>query len=317
VRVSVALCTYNGGAHVREQLASILAQDPAPAEVVVCDDGSTDGTLDIVREVAAGSQVPFRIEANAEQLGSTRNFIRAVRLCGGDIVALADQDDVWLPHKLARLVPLFERPEVTGAFSDARLVDARLGDLGHTLWETLAFDPPTSPEAMLRLLQERNVVTGATLAVRREVGALAAPVPESPLFLHDWWLGLLAAATGELVPVAEPLILYRQHSAQQVGAALGGPRSRKAEGIGRTEAYAGTIEALKAAVDRLGAPSPPVAPRPGALQALLDQLAHLERRTSLPRGRLRRLPLVAAELARGRYRRWSRGLVSAARDLLA
>lgn len=316
MRFSVAICTYNGAEHVRAQLWSILAQAPTPDEIVICDDGSTDGTVAILREIAAGAPAPFRIEVNSERLGSTRNFEKAIGLCGGDIVVLSDQDDVWRPGKLARLAAAFERPDVTGAFTDAALVDAELQDLGLGLWETLEFTPPSSPDAMRRLLQRRNVVTGATLAFRRELAAPAMPIPPSPLFLHDWWIALLAASTGVLLPIPDKLILYRQHGGQQVGAALDGPRSRRGpDGIDREQGYRHQIEALRCAAERLGNPQSPLPPRPGAVAELEGQIAHLEARIAMPESPLGRLPIVARELLRGRYGRFSRGLVSAARDL--
>jgi hypothetical protein len=315
LRFSVALCTYNGADFVRAQLWSVLAQSPGPAEIVVCDDGSTDGTPDILREIAAGASVPFRIERNEARLGSTGNFEKAIGLCAGEVIVLADQDDVWLPGKLDRLAAAFARPDVTGAFSDAELTDEGLNDLGIRLWDTLDFRPPPSADAMLAILQRRNVVTGATFAFRSEVAAMARPIPASPLFLHDWWIALIAASTGRLVPIAEPLIRYRQHGGQQVGAALAGPASRSGPDIGREAAYRSQAEALRAAVERLEDPAAPLRPRPGALAALEGQLAHLEARRTMPASRLGRLPLVARELLRGRYGRWSRGLASAARDL--
>jgi Glycosyl transferase family 2 len=312
VRTSVAICTYNGAGFIAAQLESILAQSPAPDEIVVCDDLSTDSTVEIVRGIAARGGPAFRIEVNRDRLGVAHNFEKAVGLSTGDLILLSDQDDVWLPGKIARLAAAFERPEVTAAFSDARLVDAELRDLGPTLWSTLEFTPPRSPAAMLRLLQRRNVVTGATLAFRRALLPLVAPIPASPLFLHDWWIGLLAAAMGEVAAIPEPLILYRQHGGQHVGAELAGPRSRRGPALDRDAGHALQIATLRSALERLAGHGA----RPEALAALREQIAHLERRAALPPGRLERLPLVAAELASGRYRRWSRGAASAARDLL-
>src|ERR687894_3003245 len=101
-RFSVAMCTYNGARFVAEQLASVAAQTRPPDELVVCDDGSTDETCRLVEEFAARAPFPVRLFVNERNLGSTRNFGRAVALCEGDLVALSDQDDVWHPEKLER-----------------------------------------------------------------------------------------------------------------------------------------------------------------------------------------------------------------------
>ena len=138
-RISVALCTYNGAKYLAEQLDSIAAQTLAPTEMIVCDDGSTDGTLGMVEHFASRASFPVRLRSNAENLGSTENFSRAIRACRGDVVALADQDDVWLPQKLERIARAFEtHPRAGVAFSDATVVDEDLNPLGR-LWETVGF----------------------------------------------------------------------------------------------------------------------------------------------------------------------------------
>src|SRR5215207_2518174 len=100
VRISIALCTYNGEQYLQQQLDSFVAQSRPPDELVVCDDRSTDRTVPIVEDFA--KRAPFRVELviNETNLGSTRNFEKAIGLCTGDIIFLADQDDVWLPEKL-------------------------------------------------------------------------------------------------------------------------------------------------------------------------------------------------------------------------
>src|SRR3954470_17842517 len=94
---SVAMCTYNGARFLGEQLASVAAQTRPPDELVVCDDRSTDETASLVRDFAAAAPFRVRLHVNERNLGSTRNFERAVSLCEGDLIALSDQDDEWLP----------------------------------------------------------------------------------------------------------------------------------------------------------------------------------------------------------------------------
>jgi glycosyltransferase involved in cell wall biosynthesis len=108
LRVSVAMATYNGERFVLEQLRSLASQTRLPDELVVSDDGSEDRTLQIVRDSAA--EAPFRvhIQANTGRLWCHRNFWHAASLCSGDIFAFCDQDDVWLPEKLALCVAEFE-----------------------------------------------------------------------------------------------------------------------------------------------------------------------------------------------------------------
>src|SRR5882724_11959920 len=94
-RISVAMCTYNGAGFLSEQLESIAAQTRLPDELVICDDRSTDESVEIVRNFARHTPFSVRLEMNEENLGSTKNFEKSIGLCQGEIIALADQDDVW------------------------------------------------------------------------------------------------------------------------------------------------------------------------------------------------------------------------------
>src|SRR5690349_15385572 len=100
MRISVAMATYNGAPFLPEQLQSLAAQTLPPFELVVCDDGSTDRTIQILREFATSAPFPVRIHENSERLGFGDNFLKAAALCQGDWIAFCDQDDIWLPHKL-------------------------------------------------------------------------------------------------------------------------------------------------------------------------------------------------------------------------
>jgi glycosyltransferase involved in cell wall biosynthesis len=105
MRVSVALCTHEGERWIEEQLRSILAQSRPVSEIVVGDDASTDATLDVVRRVAVETDVPIRIRRHDRPLGVAGNFADAIAATSGDVVALSDQDDVWHPDRLERLLP--------------------------------------------------------------------------------------------------------------------------------------------------------------------------------------------------------------------
>src|SRR5579862_2176323 len=111
--ISVAMCTFNGERFVSAQLESIATQSRPPDEVVICDDGSSDGTQEIVRKFALSSPFPIRFAVNPRNLGSTKNFEQAISRCEGAIVALADQDDVWYRYKLERIEKAFLRSEAT------------------------------------------------------------------------------------------------------------------------------------------------------------------------------------------------------------
>ena len=124
MKCSVALCTYNGAKYIEEQIRSILDQTLPVDEIVVCDDGSTDETPQIVEEIAKDVSVDIHVYRNDNNLGVCANFQKAVDLCQGDIVFLSDQDDIWYPHKVKTIVDWFDNnPNKSVVFSNADLID--------------------------------------------------------------------------------------------------------------------------------------------------------------------------------------------------
>ena len=100
MKISIAMCTYNGAEFLSAQLQSILTQSRPPDEIIICDDRSTDDTQSLLRKFAAESAIPINVHINDQNLGSVKNFERAICLCTGDVIALSDQDDVWRNDKL-------------------------------------------------------------------------------------------------------------------------------------------------------------------------------------------------------------------------
>jgi glycosyltransferase involved in cell wall biosynthesis len=138
LKISVALCMYQGSAWIQEQLASVAAQTRPPDEVVVCDDASHDDGCALVRAFAARAPFPVRLYENPGNLGFVKNFERAIGLCSGDVIALCDQDDVWAPEKLETLERAFaDDPRLGLCFSDAELVAADLSGTGKSLWDAV------------------------------------------------------------------------------------------------------------------------------------------------------------------------------------
>jgi glycosyltransferase involved in cell wall biosynthesis len=321
-RISVALGTRNGGAFVARQVASILQQRPAPHELVVGDDDSSDDTLAVIERVhaearAADPTLPtaLRIIRRRPALGVTANFAATLAACEGDLIALSDQDDEWMPGKLTALAEAFAAdPGLLLAHSDARLVDGDGAPLGLTLLDALEATPVERAALVagdvLPVLLRRNLVTGATVMLRRSLLDAALPIPGE--WVHDEWLAAIAAATGRLRLVPEPLIDYRQHGANQIGARrptladklarLREPRAGRAARLARRAAL------LAERGRALGVAA--------AVQEQLDAKAdHEARRARLPRVRLARVPAVVAGAVSGRYGRYSRGAMDVLRDL--
>ena len=332
--ISVALATYNGGAYVKEQLHSIAAQTRLPDELVVCDDVSTDDTPTIIEEFAATAPFPVRFHRNETNLGSTRNFEKAISLCQGDLIGLCDQDDVWQPEKLERLeASLLEAPDSQLSFCDGDVVDENLHPMNWRIWEAIRFGRNEqqlfAEGKALDVLLDHNVVTGAAMLFRADLRELVVPFPLDLTqygwkVIHDGWIALLAAAVSKLIFVAEPLISYRQHSAQQLGVLSAIANSnvqpppltldRALASARRQNIFSPEIHLLKTIERRLAAHAEKYSSE-AARAELRMRIDHLETRAEMSRTFAHRIPAVLRELLTFRYHRYSNGWASAAKDL--
>lgn len=314
MRVSVALCTHQGERWIEEQLRSILAQTRPVDEIVIGDDASTDGTLAIVEAIAATTDVPIRIRRHDAPLGVAANFADAIAATTGDVVALSDQDDVWHADRIERLLPALDGVDLV--HTDARLVDASGAPLGAGLadslemtpWEREAIEGGRALDALLR----RNLVTGATVLLRRDAAIAALPVPAG--WIHDEWLAMCAALGGGTRYVPEQTIDYRQHGSNQIGVRRLGLRG-KLDRLFEADSGKHGRKAARATSLAREAQLRGIA-RGEVLDALVEKARHERSRARLPRQRLLRVPGVLRGLVRGRYGRYSRGALDVARDLL-
>jgi glycosyltransferase involved in cell wall biosynthesis len=330
--VSVALCTYNGAQYLKEQLDSIASQTVPPIELVVCDDRSTDDTVEILKGFASRAPFPVRLFLNERNLGSTKNFERAIGLCEGDLIALSDQDDAWHPEKLERVGEVFAMsPGVGAVFTDAEMVDDSLRPLGHRLWDAAAFgwaqQRLVTRRRAVEVLLKYNVVTGATMAFRSRFRDVVLPIPST--WVHDAWIALLIAAVADLAIIRDPLIRYRQHAGQQIGAikkrerswftllrtsledVLSDPQAYVARWDLEFLAYA---DQYQMAYERLSGMLP--TPSHPALARCLAKAAHFRARSEMSQRRWMRFPMVVKELFGLRYHRYSSGNKSLAKDLI-
>jgi len=220
--ISIALCTYEGAFFLEQQLDSLKKQSISFLELVICDDASTDATASIIKAFSKMAPFPVRIYRNEKQIGAVQNFSRAISLCQGKYIALCDQDDIWFPDKLAiTFQAMKEAEEKFGSqfpllvHSDLTVIDTagkvivpsfmKLRRIRH-------FD-----EENLKWLLAQNFVTGNTVLMNRPLVEVALPIPAGAM-MHDWWLALVAAAVGKIVYIDRPMVLYRQHASNMIGA---------------------------------------------------------------------------------------------------
>lgn len=200
--VSIAMCTYNGERFIAQQMQSILDQTYSNLEIVVADDVSSDGTISILRRFQQLDS-RIRIIENDKNLGFVRNFQHVLQECKGDYIALADQDDVWLPSKIATMYE--EIGDNLLLYSSVSLID----DNGHMLPGEFPRANRIDGRCGLSLILG-NCVTGHACLIRAELLKLALPIPEG-LWVHDQWLAIVAGSTGRMKASSQVLSLYRKH----------------------------------------------------------------------------------------------------------
>jgi glycosyltransferase involved in cell wall biosynthesis len=320
LKISVAMCTFNGAAFLLDQLTSIASQQRQPDELVVYDDCSSDNTLELLRQFSAASPFPVRICLNQERVGSTQNFELAIAACNGEVIALCDQDDIWELNKLEVIERHFlDDPETSLVFTDASLVDEHAAPLGKNLWESLRFDEAAQEQiqskSAFELLIQRQVVTGATMAFRSSFRDLVLPIPEKIPLIHDGWIALMISLAGKLVPVRSTLIKYRQHEAQQLGAIVMGtlPQGFVARAK-RHYSYAGELKKLEAVNERVQSRNSNY--KFFIQDGFAERLKHIRSRAALSERRLSNIPAAFVELFAGRYHRYSHGFSSFLKDVV-
>ncbi|RYX91745.1 MAG: glycosyltransferase family 2 protein [Comamonadaceae bacterium] len=315
----VAMCVYNGAKYLREQLDSIARQSELPRSMVVIDDGSSDGSWELLTDWAAKSPFAVHLHRNTTNLGVVKNFERAIGMTSEDVVFLSDQDDVWRRNKIATFLDAFSaRPDVQLIHSDADLIDSEGRPLQRRLFDTLLVTPReralVNAGQAYRVYVKRNLVTGASCAFRRELLGLAAPF--SPEWVHDEWLAFAAALGPGVALLAETTMSYRLHSANVVGIPITNWRWRLTTSVNALlqpsapaqGARAVRLRQIQLLAHRLDAPA--------EAMSFIDRAArHAEFRAALPKNPFKRIRGIFREARQGNYHEWSGGEASMVHDL--
>ncbi len=199
---SVCLATYNGEKFIKQQLESVLKQINSEDEVIVSDDGSTDGTIDIVKSF---NDKRIKIVTNSGQKGPSHNFENSIKSSSGEIIFLCDQDDVWLPSKYNRMVEIMAKNNCQLILSNCYVTDSNLNLSNKTF-----FDIYNVNKNWLKNFH-KNSFLGCCLCLDRRLLKKALPFPKSKYLLHDYWIGMVAISFYNVKILDEPLMLYRRH----------------------------------------------------------------------------------------------------------
>jgi glycosyltransferase involved in cell wall biosynthesis len=212
------MATFNGGAWVLEQWESLLSQTRIPDQIIISDDGSTDGTREIIAAASAATSIPVTI-VDGPQTGLADNFWFALGQTDCDLVAWADQDDVWHPEKLAVCEQVLRKFDADFVSHSADVVDADKRPLGFrypnyrrsSCLSPLAGDPWHVPSGFASMFR-RSLVVGARWADRPVSHQTSEPMN------HDHVVSLLAFARSRRVQLNDSLANYRQHATNAAGA---------------------------------------------------------------------------------------------------
>ena len=221
--VDILMATYNGEQYVREQIESIQAQTYKEWRLLVSDDCSTDDTLGIVRGIA-GTDRRIQIVSSGTRYGSAKaNFMSLLSGVSADYAMFCDQDDVWLPDKVAiSLKRMKELEEVYGVdkplmvFTDMRVVDSCLRTINESFERASNINPMRTK---FNQVLAQSIGAGCTMLINRKAVDLGLRMQSTHnMIMHDWWLSLVCSAFGAIAFVEQKTSLYRQHGANEVGA---------------------------------------------------------------------------------------------------
>lgn len=211
-KISIALCTYNGEQYLPAQLDSILDQTHPADEIIIVDDGSTDATLDIIREYASRTDA-IQYFVNEQTLGYVRNFSKAISLTSGDFVALSDQDDIWTKDHIEKLLNNIGDKAV--CVGDSIMIDAQGKETGERFSDIKQnyYIPENDVQKAYRIVYNYNPYQGASMLIDRKWVDSYLPIPTEAGY-HDTFLAGCASLTQGLSVIPDAITKYRVHQGQ-------------------------------------------------------------------------------------------------------
>ena len=211
--ISIAMATYNGEKFLEKQLESLSKQTRLPAELVICDDTSTDATVDIIKRFSETALFPVKLVVNAGRLGWRKNFLKAASLCASEYIAYCDQDDIWLPEKLAIVQSYLENERPTLLQHGCRTIDSAGAIIsGPLTYEHLERDTLWRHSYGLNQVFHRSLVEFFDLWEFSE-----DHFHSDQRMAHDQFVFFLSSLLGQTLTIKDVLLYYRQHGNNAVG----------------------------------------------------------------------------------------------------
>ncbi|ASA55906.1 glycosyltransferase [Vibrio gazogenes] len=220
IKYSVLICTYHGERYIKEQVQSILDQKYKPEMVIVSDDSSNDLTKEACRQVFNENDYNDFIVINGSKKGVINNFIEHININRSEFLFLSDQDDIWCDNKIEefeKVVTITTTPMLW--FSDSCLIDTDGNLISHSFFSFQGLSEKVLNDDSIVF---KNAVQGATcclnLPLCKLVDQSLKHIDIKNIAMHDWWIALLAKYYGQWDFIDQPLVMYRQHSLNVVGA---------------------------------------------------------------------------------------------------
>lgn len=200
--VSIALCTYNGETFIREQLDSIINQSYTNLEIIIVDDCSSDNTVNILRAYEA-KYSNIAVFINEGNRGVNSSFAKAISLCNGELIAISDQDDIWLLDKIEKAYQYIGNNVML--YSNSMLIDENGVDLHRRKFKKNKLYSGSDPRA----LSFFNEVAGHTIIFKSSIKKYILPIPRCSHY--DWWIAFVSINLGSIVYLDTPFVMHRIH----------------------------------------------------------------------------------------------------------
>ncbi len=221
--IAILLSTYNGTTYLEALMKSLEEQTSDAFILIIRDDGSSDDTFKILQKITAKTKLSATLLPQTENIGVKKSFSKllsyALEHTSCNYFMFCDQDDIWLPEKIAHTLEKMHSLETDNdlpvlVHTDLQVVDEHLHRIAPSFWKYEKIDP--SKNALNRLLMH-NTITGCTLMINRSLAIKSLPIPDECI-MHDWWIGLVCSAFGTIGYLEEATVLYRQHGGNDTGA---------------------------------------------------------------------------------------------------
>lgn len=217
--VSILMAVYKPDPRwFKEQLVSLDSQDYGNSELIICDDCPSE-PLDEKLVAEYIKNIPYEIVHNENNLGSNKTFERLTKMGRGKYFSYCDQDDIWHPDKVSRMVGVLEKTGSPLVCSDLKIIDGNGKKIADSITEIRKRHVFLEGEGLTGTLLVRNFVTGCAMMIRSEIAKASVPFVDS--LVHDHWLAINAALRGRIEVIREPLIDYRQHTGNQTAVLKG------------------------------------------------------------------------------------------------